>query len=167
MRRTVATLLAAVVLSACAGGSDEPRTAPSPSANVPVATAKPKVTKPSGPAPKDLVTEDITVGTGAAVIPGQVVSVHYVLMEFDSGKEVESSWASNHPFQFTLGGGDVIEGWDKGLLGMRVGGRRQLVIPPRLGYGEEPDGALGGKTLVFVVDVVGTGGAPAVVDDQQ
>ena len=168
LARPFAVLLAAVLLPACAG-EDEPRSGVAPSPSVPIATAKPTVAKPKGPAPKDLVTEDLLVGTGAAVVPGQVVSVHYVLVEFASGKEVESSWNGGHPFQFTLGNGDVIEGWDKGLLGMRVGGRRRLVIPPRLAYGEQeqPGEPLTGKTLVFVVDVVGVGGAPAGVDQEQ
>ena len=167
-RRPLAALLAAVLLTACAGEDKEPAAGPSASAAVPVATAKPKVEKPQGPPPADLVTEDITVGTGAAVLPGQVVSVHYVGVEYATGEQFDASWDSGHPIQFTLGNGDVIDGWDKGLLGMRVGGRRRLVIPPRLAYGEaeSPTDPLAGKTLVFVVDVMGTGGVPAGPDQQ-
>ena len=166
MRRAFACLCAALLLSACSGEDDpSPRASSSPlrTEAAVVATEKPKVPKPTGAPPTDLVQDDITKGTGAAVVPGQVVTVHYVLVTFDDGKEVETSWGTN-PITFTLGDGEVIEGWDKGLLGMRVGGRRRLVIPPRLAYGEGPPGPgneLAGETLVFVVDVISTGGAPA------
>ena len=171
MRRPLACLAAALLLTACSGeddGSSSLGPTPSPSVRVPVATAKPTVTVPKGAPPEDLVQDDITVGQGPAVIPGQVVSVHYVLVDYASGKEIESSWGRN-PFQFTLGNGDVIEGWDKGVLGMRVGGRRRLIVPPALAYGDDPatGGELAGRTLVFVVDVIAGGGAPAGAGKEQ
>ena len=167
MRRVVACLSVALLLPACTG-EDSPGQSvrETPTAPVPVATAKPKVTVPSGPAPEDLVTTDLTVGTGAAVIPGQNVSVHYVGVRFSDGSEFDTSWDGS-AFTFTLGGGDVITGWDKGILGMRIGGRRRLVIPPHMGYGGDPTHELARETLVFVVDVLGAGGHPAQVGDPQ
>lgn len=152
-------LCAVLLLSACTG-EDKPSPAASPSGSPTlIATAKPKVTVPKGPAPTELVKKDLIVGTGAAAFPGQVVTVHYVGLYYETGKEFESSWDSGHTFPFRLGDGRVIEGWDKGLLGMRVGGRRQLVIPPDLAYGEAGTGhELGGQTLVFVIDLISVGG---------
>lgn len=169
MRRLIACLGAALLLSSCTGEDAStkptPRASATPSAAVPVATAKPKVEIPDGPPPAELVQEDITVGTGPLVVPGHAVTVHYVLADFESKEELETSWKGS-PFTFRLGNGDVIQGWDKGLLGMRVGGRRRLVIPPALAYGDAGSGhELGGKTLVFVVDVMSTGGAPAGAND--
>ena len=172
MRRALALLAAALLLPACTGEDKTPDAVPSSSRPatqgpaVPVASAKPEVVLPTGPAPTTLVQTDIKVGTGASIIPGQVVSVHYVGVTYDDGQEFDSSWETGHPFAFRLGNEDVIAGWDKGLLGMRVGGRRQLVIPPDLAYGASGH-PLAGKTLVFVVDVISTGGAPAQVGDPQ
>ena len=166
MRRAFACLCAALLLSACSGEDDpssRPSSSPLRTEAAVVATEKPKVAKPTGAPPTDLVQEDITKGTGAAVVPGHVVTVHYVGVKFSDGTEFDTSWGSN-PLSFTLGDHEVIEGWDKGLLGMRVGGRRRLVIPPKLAYGEGPPfpgNELAGETLVFVVDVISTGGAPA------
>lgn len=167
MRRLFACLGAALLLTACTGEDKSTATRPqsSPTAPVPVATAKPKVEVPDGPPPKTLVQEDLVPGTGEHIIPGHSVTVHYVLADFETKKELETSWTGS-PFTFRLGNGDVIEGWDKGLLGMRVGGRRRIVVPPSLAYGEDPGmHELGGKTLVFVVDVMATGGAAAGAND--
>ncbi|HWL34610.1 MAG TPA: FKBP-type peptidyl-prolyl cis-trans isomerase [Frankiaceae bacterium] len=167
MRRAVACLCAVLLLSACTGEDKPSSVGQSSGPAVPVATAKPKVTVPKGPAPTDLVKEDLIVGTGGAAFPGQTLAVHYVGLIYETGKEFESSWDSGHPFPFQLGNGNVIEGWDKGLLGMRVGGRRQLVIPPHLAYGEAGGHELGGQTLVFVVDLISASGQVGPGEDPQ
>lgn len=165
MRRAVACLCAVLLLSACTGEDKPSSVGQSSGPAVPVATDKPKVTVPKGDPPEDLVTTDIKVGTGNAAFPGQVLSVHYVGVTFEDGKQFDSSWDKGNPLQFRLGNGDVIEGWDKGLLGMRVGGRRQLVIPAHLAYGEA--GELGGQTLVFVVDLIAASGQIGPGEDVQ
>lgn len=168
LRRLSACLCAALLLSACTG-EDKPKAGVSRTplaSEAPVATAKPKVTVPSGPAPTTLVREDLVKGTGQALFPGNVITVHYVGVLYRNGEEFDTSWDDRHPITFTLGDGEVIQGWDEGLLGMRVGGRRRLIIPPRLAYGEGepgPGDELRGETLVFVVDVVSTSGRPAQV----
>jgi peptidylprolyl isomerase len=118
---------------------------------------KPDVGPIAGPPPADLVVEDITVGDGPEARPGQQVIVHYVGVAHSTGREFDSSWNRNDTFDFRLGGGQVIQGWDQGVAGMKVGGRRKLVIPPHLGYGERGAGGVikPGETLIFVVDLVG------------
>lgn len=118
---------------------------------------KPTIELVEGPPPADLVVEDIVVGDGAAAEAGQLVTVHYVGVSFSTGREFDSSWGRGQPFSFGLGGGQVIEGWDRGVAGMKVGGRRKLIIPPQLGYGNHGAGNLikPGETLVFVVDLLG------------
>jgi len=117
---------------------------------------KPTVTVPSGPAPTTLQKQDLIVGTGAEAVAGKKVAVQYVGVHYTTGKQFDASWDRGEPFSFTLGAGDVIKGWDQGVPGMKVGGRRQLVIPPDLAYG--PAGAppdIGpNETLVFVVDLL-------------
>ncbi len=117
---------------------------------------KPAVTVPTGPAPTTLQKQDLIVGTGAEAVAGKKVSVQYVGVHYATGKQFDASWDRGEPFPFTLGEGDVIKGWDQGVPGMKVGGRRQLVIPPDLAYG--PGGAppdIGpNETLVFVVDLL-------------
>lgn len=118
--------------------------------------SKPVVQKPTGEPPADLEMVDLTVGDGDEARVGQTVSVHYVGVAFSSGKEFDSSWNRREPFDFRLGAGQVIEGWDRGVAGMRVGGRRQLTIPARLAYGDRGAGGVirPGETLVFVVDLL-------------
>ena len=118
--------------------------------------SKPVVERPSGEAPADLVVDDITVGDGAQAQAGQNVQVHYVGVSFSSGKEFDSSWSRNSPFEFRLGAGQVISGWDKGVAGMKVGGRRKLTIPAKLAYGDRGAGGAikPGEALIFVVDLV-------------
>lgn len=118
---------------------------------------KPDVDMVPGPPPEDLVITDITVGDGDEATRGQTVTVHYVGVSHANGEEFDASWNRGEPFQFPLGGGRVIAGWDQGVAGMRVGGRRQLVIPPHLGYGDRGAGGVikPGATLVFVVDLLG------------
>jgi peptidylprolyl isomerase len=107
--------------------------------------------------PADLVVTDVTVGDGAEATSGSTVSVHYVGVAHSSGEEFDASYNRGAPLQFRLGVGQVIEGWDAGVQGMKVGGRRQLVIPPHLGYGDRGAGGAikPGETLIFVVDLLG------------
>lgn len=114
----------------------------------------PTVTVPSGPPPTHLESADLITGTGPAAKDGDHLTVEYVLATYSSGKVVQSSWTSQ-PFTFTVGQGQVIPGWDKGVVGMKVGGRRELIIPPSLGYGAESPGPgiSANDTLVFVVDL--------------
>jgi len=122
-----------------------------------MALEKPGVNPVDGTPPADLVVEDITVGQGDEAKPGTTVTVHYVGVSHSSGEEFDASWNRGQPFTFPLGGGRVIAGWDQGVAGMKVGGRRKLVIPPHLGYGDRGAGGAikPGETLVFVVDLIG------------
>lgn len=116
---------------------------------------KPQITVPDGPPPTELVISDIVVGNGAEAAPGSLVNVHYLGVDYDSGAEFDSSWNRGEPLEFPLDG--LIAGWQDGIPGMRVGGRRQLVIPPELAYGPAGTGhQLAGKTLVFIIDLLGT-----------
>jgi peptidylprolyl isomerase len=120
--------------------------------------AKPEVPTPTGDAPTELITDDVVVGEGQAASPGDHVTVHYVGVSFATGKQFDSSWDRNQPFDFPLGGGRVIKGWDFGVTGMREGGRRTLIIPPELAYGSRGVGPIApDETLVFVVDLVKVG----------
>ena len=118
---------------------------------------KPHVTPGEGAPPIGLVVEDVMVGAGEEARPGQEATVHYVGVSYSSGREFDASWNRGEPFSFSLGRGQVIEGWDQGVVGMKVGGRRRLVIPPHLGYGDHGAGNAikPGETLVFVVDLIG------------
>jgi len=121
-------------------------------------SAKPEVPKPTGAPPTELVTHDVVTGEGKAASPGDHVAVHYVGVSFSTGSQFDSSWDRGQPFDFPLGAGRVIKGWDFGVTGMREGGRRTLVIPPSLGYGERGMGPIKpSETLVFVVDLVKVG----------
>ena len=117
---------------------------------------KPDVEPVPGPPPSDLLVTDITVGDGPEATPGTTVTVHYVGVSHDSGEEFDASWNRGEAFSFPLGGGRVIAGWDQGVAGMKIGGRRRLVIPPHLAYGERGAGGVikPGATLVFVVDLL-------------
>ena len=115
---------------------------------------KPTITKPSGDPPTKLVTKDVVVGKGAAAKNGDKLEMHYLGALFD-GEQFEASWDSDQPFPLTLGEGNVIPGWDQGIVGMKEGGRRLLVIPPDLAYGEQGQGNIPpDATLIFVVDVI-------------
>lgn len=118
--------------------------------------SKPTVARPTGDAPTDVEIVDLTVGDGAEATPGRTVVVHYVGVSFSTGNEFDSSWSRNSPFDFRLGAGHVIAGWDQGVAGMRVGGRRQLTIPAKLAYGDRGAGGVikPGEHLVFVVDLL-------------
>jgi peptidylprolyl isomerase len=104
-----------------------------------------------------LQIEDIEVGEGEEAVPGRTVDVHYVGVSWSSGKQFDASWDRGSSFSFGLGGGQVIQGWDQGVAGMRVGGRRRLTIPPAMGYGSRGAGGViaPNETLVFVVDLLG------------
>jgi peptidylprolyl isomerase len=119
---------------------------------------KPVVSVPAGPSPNKLVVKDLITGTGQAAKTGSKVTVNYVGVLYNGGKEFDSSWKTGQPFApFQLGQGSVIPGWDQGLVGMKVGGRRELIIPPSLGYGKtgSPPTIPPNATLVFVVDLLG------------
>jgi peptidylprolyl isomerase len=117
---------------------------------------KPEIDFPEGPPPSDLEITDITVGSGAEAKAGDQVLVHYVGVAHSTGEEFDASYNRGAPLDFPLGGGRVIAGWDQGVQGMKVGGRRRLVIPPHLGYGDRGAGGVikPGETLIFVVDLV-------------
>jgi peptidylprolyl isomerase len=137
-------------------GASAAKTATTPTSG-PLAT-EPVVTPPPGAAPTKLVTKDLIVGTGAEAKAGETVTVNYVGVLFKGGKEFDASWKRKEPFSFTLGAGQVIKGWDQGIAGMKVGGRRLLVIPANLAYGPKGSGSSipPNATLVFVVDLLGT-----------
>ena len=117
---------------------------------------KPDVTIPEGDPPAELEIDDLAVGEGEEAAPGQQVEVHYVGVAWSNGQEFDASWNRGDTFVFPLGQGRVIQGWDQGVAGMKVGGRRRLTIPPDLAYGDRgAGGAIApGETLVFVVDLV-------------
>jgi peptidylprolyl isomerase len=115
---------------------------------------KPEIDFYDGPEPTELVIRDIEVGTGAEAQPGSTVDVHYLGVEFESGEEFDSSWSRNQSIDFPLN--NLIKGWQEGIPGMKVGGRRELICPPQLAYGPAGGGhRLSGKTLIFVIDLLG------------
>jgi peptidylprolyl isomerase len=120
---------------------------------------KPDVTIPDGQPPTDLVLEDLSVGDGDEATAGHNVSVHYVGVSWSTGQQFDASWDRGDAFEFRLGRGQVIAGWDEGVAGMKVGGRRRITIPPEKGYGARGAGGVIGpnETLVFVVDLLGVG----------
>ena len=178
----------ALLLSACGGGAKESaadrfaKTAEQQAKTQPAATQaevpapeakkvqptvgerdinkKPKIPKASGPAPKQLKVEDLIEGKGPAAKNGDTLSVRYVGVLYENNKQFDASWdRGKAPFQLTLGQGQVIQGWDRGLIGMKVGGRRRLTIPPDLAYGAQgqPPTIPANSTLVFDVDLTKIG----------
>jgi peptidylprolyl isomerase len=117
---------------------------------------KPEIDFPGGEPPTELETHDEIVGDGPEAAAGQTVSAHYVGVAFSTGEQFDASWDRGQPLDFRLGAGQVIKGWDEGIPGMKVGGRRRLVIPPDLAYGDRGAGSAiaPGETLIFVVDLV-------------
>lgn len=114
----------------------------------------PVIDAPEGPAPAELLIEDLVIGDGPAAEASSTVQVHYLGVEYDSGEEFDSSWSRGQSIEFPLR--NLVKGWQEGIPGMQVGGRRKLTIPPALAYG--PAGAghrLSGKTLIFVIDLLG------------
>ena len=176
MKRLISILVACFALAVAGCGGDDSTTESSettqatttestapkqsqPAAKKPGKTAKktkPKVTVPSGPPPKQLEVKDIEEGSGATAEAGDTVSVQYVGVGYESGKEFDASWDRGEPFTFQLGAGMVIPGWDQGVEGMKVGGRRELIIPPELAYGEvgSPPTIGPNETLIFVIDLL-------------
>ena len=167
---TVLILLAAPALVACGGEEDTSDSAAVETAAEDTGTAgggassagldsKPDVEVPDGPPPGQLEAEDLVEGDGDTAAPGDLLEVEYVGVAYDSGDEFDSSWERDEPFAFELGAGMVIPGWDEGLEGMRVGGRRELTIPPDLAYGAAgaPPDIGPDETLVFVIDLVSLG----------
>ena len=178
MRRSLPCLLlltAALALSAlaaCGGDDDNGEASPPPSTKetqtreepspaelreaLKNTATKPVLPKPTGSPPRRLVKEDIVKGKGPAAKPGDTVTVNYVGVAFSTGEEFDNSWDRGQPIKGRLGAGRVIKGWDKGLVGMREGGRRILTIPPELAYGRQgyPPAIAPNETLVFVIDMV-------------
>ena len=142
--------------SSTAGGESSTATQSQGAASQTNLKVKPEVTVPSEPAPKKLTEKEIVEGTGAEAKSGDEVTVQYVGVGYESEEEFDSSWSRSEPFSFTLGAGEVIPGWDKGVAGMKVGGRRELIIPAEEAYG--PTGsppAIGpNETLIFVIDLL-------------
>lgn len=147
MRRLlVPVLLLALALPGCGDDDDGGAAAP---------PTKPKVEIPAGPAPATLKIDDITVGSGAEAVDGKQLTMHYVGVLHKNGVQFDASWDRSEPFPFRLGVDSVIQGWHQGIKGMKVGGRRRLIIPPDLAYGDTGQGDIGpNETLVFVVDLV-------------
>lgn len=158
---TIATCLALAVAgcgdddSSTTSGGDE--TSAAKKAAPQEQKTKPQVTVPKGAPPKKLVTNDLEAGSGPAAKAGDQVTVQYVGVGYDSGEQFDASWDRGEPFSFSLGAGEVIPGWDDGIEGMKVGGRRELVIPPDLAYGSAgfPPAIGKNETLIFVVDLLG------------
>jgi peptidylprolyl isomerase len=145
--------------SSSSSGSSESSTGGESSSAATASKTKPKVTVPKGAPPKKLVVKDIEMGSGEEAKSGDEVTVQYVGVNYKDGKEFDSSWSRNEPFSFTLGAGEVIPGWDQGVKGMKVGGRRELIIPPELAYGKtgSPPAIGPSETLIFVIDLLEVG----------
>jgi peptidylprolyl isomerase len=154
-------------LAACGGSSKAPGVQLAPAggqtqASIPTTpkpppalAKKPVVTVPKGPAPSKLVTKDLVPGTGTAASAGRTVTVNYVGVIYSSGKVFDASWSRGQPAQFQLSPGGLIQGWIEGVPGMRVGGRRELIIPPSLAYGPRGSGPIGpNQTLIFDIDLL-------------
>jgi peptidylprolyl isomerase len=153
MKRLLIALACLALVAGCGGDSEDQASAPKET-STPAAT-KPEVTVPKQ-LPKTLAKKDLKVGDGATATAGKTVTVQYVGVSAANGRQFDASWDTGEPFSFPLGQGQVIQGWDQGVEGMKVGGRRQLVIPPDLAYGADGSPPTIGKneTLVFVVDLL-------------
>ena len=171
-RRLLAAIVASALLAVAGCGDDDDETGGTATTDTAAEEAeqapqdvdtstKPKVTVPEGEPPAGLEIKDLKEGDGATAKPGDTISVHYVGVSYSNGKQFDASWdpPASAPFSFTLGAGEVIPGWDQGVAGMKVGGRRQLIIPPQLGYGEAgaPPDIAPNETLIFVVDLLDAG----------
>jgi peptidylprolyl isomerase len=142
--------------SSSTGSTETESTASSESTAATKSKTKPKVTVPKGAPPKKLEIKEIEEGTGAEARSGDEVTVQYVGVGYDTKEEFDSSWSRHEPFPVSLGAGQVIPGWEQGIEGMKVGGRRELIIPPELAYGPAGSPPLIGKneTLIFVIDLL-------------
>src|SRR3954451_21380502 len=157
----LAVACAALVVAGCGSDKEQqasstPEASATPEATSTPAATKPAITVPKGKAPKKLVIKDLKVGSGPAAQLGQNVQVQYVGVSFKNGRQFDASWDRGEPFSFQLGAGQVTPGGDQGVAGMKVGGRRQLVIPPALAYGKQgsPPAIGPNETLVFVIDLL-------------
>ena len=173
----LAACLLALVAAGCSekkSGADEKQTQSSTPATTPTATtgeptsgaggatgkeaasrSEPTITVPKGPPPKKLVVKDVIKGSGPIARSGSQLAVNYTGVAYSTGKTFDSSFKRHQPFPFQLGAGQVIPGWDQGLEGMRVGGRRQLTIPASLAYGSQGQGDIKpGETLIFQIDLL-------------
>jgi peptidylprolyl isomerase len=167
-RRVITVLVVVVVvlglmalISVLGGDDDGGDEDAAPETTTTTAPDKPEVTIPEGPAPTTLQSTDITVGEGAEAQTGDTINVRYVGKIYETGEEFESTYEAPEPVPIQLVSPGVIEGWAQGLVGMREGGRRQLVIPPDLGYGAEPSGDIpANSTLVFVIDLISVEASP-------
>jgi peptidylprolyl isomerase len=170
--RKLVPVLAALAIVGCGDDKEKPASSPEVAATAEATTGgystdisknlkeEPKIAKPSGQPPAELVVKDIVKGKGPKAKPGDLASVQYTGVSWSTGEKFDASWDRGaQPFQFPLGQGQVIPGWDKGVKGMRVGGRRELVIPPDLAYGPSGQPPVIGpnETLIFVVDLVKIG----------
>jgi peptidylprolyl isomerase len=169
-RRPLAMIAAALIAIAAAGCGSKAKKSDT-SASTPAATSqpaapataqprpKPTVKVPGGKPPKKLVIKDLIAGTGPAAKSGDPITVNYIGVNFKGGQMFDNSYDRGQPFPFQLGGGQVIPGWDQGLVGMKVGGRRQITIPPNLAYGPQgqPPTIKPNETLVFIVDLLSIG----------
>lgn len=153
----------ALAIAGCGGGDSSSTESTSESAASETSATsektRPKVTVPKGAPPKKLEIKELEAGTGAEAKAGDEISVQYVGVDYKSGEEFDASWDRGEPFPFTLGAGAVIPGWDQGIEGMKVGGRRELIIPPELAYGPQgrPPAIPPNETLIFVIDLVEVG----------
>jgi peptidylprolyl isomerase len=157
LRRLAVSAAVALVLVGCQEDTADPEENAVTDADAGDLGSKPEVTvDPDGTPPTELVTEDLVVGDGATATDGSTVSVHYVGVSWSTGTQFDASWDRGQTFGFTLGQNRVITGWERGVEGMQVGGRRRLIIPPELGYGDRGAGGViaPGETLVFVVDLL-------------
>jgi len=161
----VAVAASGLTLAACGSSSSSSTTTTAPAPAKPGTIASPSpagtigteptVTVPAGPPPTQLEAKDLIVGTGPAIKAGEKATVQYVGVAYSTKQIFDSSWSRNQAFPFTLGVGSVIPGWDEGIVGMQVGGRRELIIPPSLAYGASGSGPIGpNETLIFIVDLV-------------
>jgi peptidylprolyl isomerase len=155
-RKSLAAIIVAILIGLTVAGGISMSSSTGETV-LPVVTAvageAPTISKPEGTAPAELTTKDVIVGTGAEVLPTSTLTVHYTLMAWSTGKIIESSWGGG-PATFPLAG--VVEGWQKGLPGAQVGGRRLLILPPSMGYGAAGSGPIGpNETLIFSVDIIG------------
>ncbi len=151
---TIAVCLALAVAGCGSSSSDSSSTTSETTAAA--NKTKPEVTVPKGAPPKKLVVKEIEKGSGEEAVAGDEVTVQYVGVDYKNGEEFDSSWSRSEPYTFPLGEGQVIPGWDQGVAGMKVGGRRELIIPPELAYGKtgQPPAIGPNETLVFVIDLL-------------
>lgn len=162
----LAALLATFVIAGCGDDDSDSTSADATAAEEATAAegdvnlaSKPAIEVPEGPPPKELEINDIVEGDGATAEDGSLATVQYVGVNYSNGEEFDASWDRGQPFPFQLGAGNVIKGWDEGVVGMKVGGRRELIIPPDLAYGKQgsPPAIGPDETLVFVIDLIDVG----------